>query len=147
MALKQQYYQVIAYFDYEGCIWAVYIDPGLLKRVIDSGGQAVSSDAIYIGGPVTTTPPLDNPPYNVLYIPSSTADPQVTKDARTLYREGLGGKLSAADQAKQTSVRLNIYPGVLVDVNLIYESRHNTEIVHVDLQPQSRKFDLGKVTP
>ena len=143
MALKQLYYQVISTNNYEACLWGVYIDPATLTEVMASAGS-VAADAILVGGLVSTTPPLDNPPSSVLYIPANTSDPQQAHNAKTLYREGLEG-LTPADQAKQANVSFNINPGQLVGVDLTFEKRFGFEIVHVDLQPRFRQFDLGRV--
>jgi hypothetical protein len=140
--LKQTYYQVIPLSDYEACLWGVYIDPDVLANVVAMAGQPVLTDAILMQGQVITCPPLDNPPSSVMYIPAQTADLDEVA-AKSFYREGIQGKLSPADQAKQVNVSFNVNPGRLVGVSLTYENRNGTQIVHADLQPEYRKFDLG----
>lgn len=146
MALKQTYYQVISTNDYEGCLWGVYIDPGTIANAVAAGGKPVTTDAVQVGGQIVTTPSLDNPPASVLYIPANTADPDYgAYPVGALYREGVPGKLTIADQAKQANVSFNIPAGQAVGVTITYENRNGIQILHVDIQAGFRRFDLGPV--
>jgi len=145
--LNQVYYQVIPIGDYAGCIWGVYLDPAAAKAATDNPNEPQTGyHAVLLEGLITTVPPLENPPSIVLYV--NVDIPDDTLYQTSLYREGVQGKLTPADQALQVSVSFNLTPGAAiptpVPVILTCQNRPGFQIINIDRDPGAMKFSLRR---